>query len=82
MKKIKIAMLPHCDFVTPPENMGQIVTKSYVWIEGEGEGYIVERIHDSSDNTTDYEIYYATDGMFEPWNMAPELGEPAPVALI
>lgn len=64
------------DFVTPPENQGQIVTVSY-GLAAENE-IIITCTYDASDKTTIYDAYYYPDddeGKWEPWNGVPEIGE-------
>jgi len=56
---------------TPPEYQGQAVTRSYA----QQEEYIFERIDDASDGSSAVKVYLGTEGAFEPWNRAPDLGE-------
>ena len=58
-------------FHTPPEYQGQAVTRSYA----QQEEYIFERIDDASDGSSVVNVYLGTEGAFEPWNRAPDLGE-------
>ena len=78
-KKPENAMKTFClttDFITPPENQGQIVTVSYALAADEEA--IIERTHYASDRTTRYDAYSYPendDGDWAPWNGAPELGD-------
>lgn len=61
------------NFVTPPENQGQIVLVSY----GCDAEHIYERVFDQSDRTTTVNVYEHDDEDedWSPWNAAPSLGE-------
>lgn len=66
------------DFLTPPENQGQIVEVSYACTED----YILECTTDRSDNSTKIVAYQypadgSEDGGIEPWNGVPNLGRRA-----
>jgi len=58
-------------FHTPPEYQGQTVTRSYA----QKEEYIFERIDDASDGSVVIKVYLGTEGVFEPWDRPPALGE-------
>lgn len=60
------------DFVTPPENGGQIVTVDYAATEN----YILERTRDASTGEETVVAYlWPESGEFEPQNGRPALGE-------
>jgi hypothetical protein len=61
------------NFVTPPENQGQIVLVSYA-CDGD---YIYARAHDQSDRSTAVSVYEhpETDSDWQPQNGAPRTGE-------
>ena len=64
------------EFITPPENQGQIVTVSYAL--DDTAFAVIEKIHDAADNTTIYIAYEYPDVLylfFQPWNNAPNLGK-------
>jgi len=65
------AEIPSSPFHTPPKYQGQIVTRSYA----QKEEYIFERIDDASDGSVVIKVYLGTEGVFEPWNRSPDLGE-------
>jgi len=58
-------------YFTPPENRGQIVTRSYA---ASGE-YIWELTVDGTDGSRVVKVYEGTEEPFDPWNGAPSLGE-------
>jgi len=55
----------------PPECQGQIVMRSYV----QHEEYIFERVDNAIDGSIVINVYLGTEGAFEPWIRAPDLGE-------
>jgi len=57
-------------YVTPPENRGQIVTRSYA---ASGE-YVWELTIDNNDGSRIVKVYESTPAPFEPWNGVPALG--------
>ena len=61
-------------FVTPPENQGQAVTRSYACTED----YILEKTYDASDNSVSIEAYEwpedVEEGEWGPQNGTPRLG--------
>lgn len=61
------------NFITPPENQGQIVLVSYA-CDGD---YIYERTYDQSDRTTIVCVYEHpdTDQDWEPQNSVPSTGD-------
>ncbi len=67
------AKLERLKYQTPPACQGQTVEVSYATVSGEdGDGWIVCRCHDRSDNTTSYSARVWEDGEeFEPWNGEP-----------
>jgi len=65
------AEIPSSPFHTPPKYQGQIVTRSYA----QHEGYIFERIDDSSDGSVVVKVYRSTEWAFQPWSNPPVLGE-------
>lgn len=68
--------IPTTAFITPPENQGQIVTRSYAL--DQDELVIIEKIHDGSDGNVTYHAYAYPDsdyGEWDPWNGSPETGD-------
>ena len=65
------AEIPSSPLHTPTKYQGQIVRRSYA----QHEGYIFERIDDSSDGSLVVKVYRSTEWDFEPWNNPPVLGE-------
>ena len=66
---------PTTEFITPPENQGQIVTRSYAYAAEDG--VIIEHEYDASDRTTRYYAYEDGDkdgSEWDPWNGVPALG--------
>lgn len=63
------------DFITPPENQDQIVTRSYAY-DAES-GVIVQFTHDARDGTVRFDAYADPDdgSDFAPWSGTPSLGE-------
>jgi len=57
-------------YFTPPENRGQIVTRSYA----QHGAYVWELTTDASDGSRVVRVYEDTEETFEPWNGAPSLG--------
>jgi hypothetical protein len=65
----------HLNFITPPENQGQIVDSSFA-IDAEREE-IVNRTFDGSDGSESYAVTPITNlvGKFEPWNHRPKFAD-------
>lgn len=67
--------IPTTTFITPPENQGQAVERSYA-LDADA-GVILERVYDGGDGSTTYYAYdypEDDDGSWEPQSGAPSLG--------